>query len=92
MAEGKTTYTTQAGRAIAGYQGAQAGKGFASSVELAKKKADEDDWSAFARSYGLQPMIFSGLGGGTARSKYKTQFESWRAKSRGTIGDLIGGR
>ena len=92
MADQATPTYDPSGR-VSGYRGSKAGQGFASQADLDKAKLEEQDWADFARSMNLQPAMFSGLGGGAARSRYKSQFDAWRgggkSTSGGTVGDLL---
>jgi len=88
MADAKPIYT---GTRIVGYRGARAGESFATGAEAAAKKKEEDDWAGFAKAQGLDPLGFSGLGGGAKRSKFKAQFETWRKSKTGNLGSLLTG-
>jgi hypothetical protein len=83
--------STQEGRTrVTGYRGARAGESFGTGAEAAQQKQDEDEWAEFARSIGASPQMFSGLGGGAARSKHRAQFDSWRSGKRSGGGATIG--
>ena len=78
---------------VTGYRGSRAGEAFEGDDEAAKKKQEETDWADYAKEQKLDPMMFSGLGGGATRSKHKPQFDAWRVKrlKGASLGELMGG-
>ena len=67
--------------------------GYASQDDVDKKKLEDTDWDEYAKSIGMNPMMFTGLGGGAAKAKHRPGFDTWRVKKMkgASLGELMGG-